>query len=62
VIFGYFEWVFTVFVKIWPKKSVFLEIFGNAAQRLIWPPLIQEPEKKEWYNGEKGKEKSVFSP
>ncbi len=36
VIFRYFEWFSTVFVKNWPKKSIFLEIFPNAAQRPIW--------------------------
>jgi hypothetical protein len=29
---GDFEYFSTVFVKNWPKKSIFLEIFPNAAQ------------------------------
>ncbi len=35
-IFRYFGCFFTVFIKIWRKKSIFLEIFPNAAQRPIW--------------------------
>jgi hypothetical protein len=36
VIFRYFEFFSIVFVKNWPKKSIFLEIFPNTAQRPIW--------------------------
>jgi hypothetical protein len=34
--FSIFLVFFTVFVKIWHKKPIFLEIFTNAAQIPIW--------------------------
>jgi hypothetical protein len=41
LIFRYFECFFTVFVKNWPKKSIFLEIFSDCGPEtdLGWPPL-----------------------
>jgi hypothetical protein len=36
VILRYFGCISSVFVKIWPEKWIFFEIFPNAAHRLIW--------------------------
>ncbi len=36
LMFPYFGFFFTVFVKNWPKKSIFLKSFPNVVQRPIW--------------------------